>query len=86
MLNVGLTLASEFSLVLLAITVVLRMAMAWVIGVCWLNDRILRRLFWLVPVRDVLSFVIWCVSWAGNTVEWRGRVFEVKRDGKMLQV
>jgi ceramide glucosyltransferase len=86
LLNVALTLGSVLSLVLLAITLVLRMTMAWMIGVHWLKDRILKKYFWLVPVRDVLSFVIWCLSWAGNTVEWRGRVFEVKRDGKMVQV
>ena len=86
LLNVVLTLASEFSLMLLAITLVVRMTMAWMIGVHWIRDRILRRLFWLVPVRDLLSFAIWCVSWAGNTVEWRGRLFRVKRDGKMVQV
>ena len=86
LLNVALTLGSVFSLVLLAITLVVRMTMAWMIGVHWIRDRILRRLFWLVPVRDLLSFAIWCVSWAGNTVEWRGRIFRVKRDGKMAQV
>jgi ceramide glucosyltransferase len=85
-LNVALTLASEFSLVLLAITLVLRMTMAWMIGVHWLGDRILKIHFWLVPIRDVLSFTVWCVSWAGNTVEWRGRTFRVKRDGKMVQI
>jgi ceramide glucosyltransferase len=85
-LNVALTLASVLSLALLAITLVLRMTMAWMIGVHWLDDRMLKKHFWLVPVRDVLSFLIWCVSWAGNTVEWRGRIFRVKRDGKMVQV
>jgi len=86
LLNVALTFASSFSLVLLAITLVLRMTMAWMIGVQWLEDRILKKHFWLVPVRDVLSFTIWCVSWAGNTVEWRGRIFRVKRDGRMVQL
>jgi ceramide glucosyltransferase len=60
--------------------------MGWVIGVHWLGDRILKRHFWLVPVRDVLSFLIWCLSWVGKRVEWRGRLFEVARDGKMVQV
>jgi len=46
----------------------------------------LKKHFYLLPVRDVLSFVIWCVSWFGRRVEWRGRVFEVKRDGTMAEV
>jgi len=86
LLNVLLTLASVFGLGMLAITLVLRLTMAWMIGVHWLDDRILKKHLWLVPVRDVLSFTIWCVSWAGNTVEWRGRIFKVKRDGRMVQL
>lgn len=86
LLNVVLDSASRFSLMLLAITIILRMLMAWMIGVHWIRDLVLKRYFWLVPVRDLLSFSIWCLSWIGNKVEWRGRTFEVKRDGKMIQV
>ena len=45
-----------------------------------------RRNFWLVPLRDLLSFAIWCLSWVGNRVEWRGKTFEVYRGGKMAEV
>ena len=86
LLNVAIDRASTASLMLLASTLVIRLTMGWVIGVHWLGDRILKRSFWLVPVRDVLSFIIWCLSWVGKQVEWRGRVFEVSRDGKMIQV
>ncbi|HKP84768.1 MAG TPA: bacteriohopanetetrol glucosamine biosynthesis glycosyltransferase HpnI [Blastocatellia bacterium] len=77
---------SAFSLLLLAVTLAVRMTMGWVIGVRMLGDKILKRHFYLLPVRDVLSFVVWCVSWFGRKVEWRGRVFEVSRDGKMVPV
>jgi len=77
---------STLSLGLLAFTLTLRMTMGWLIGVHWLDDRILKRNFWLLPLRDLLSFVIWCLSWVGKRVEWRGRVFEVARDGRMIQV
>jgi ceramide glucosyltransferase len=86
LLNVAVDRASSFSLVLLAATLVIRLTMGWMIGVHWLGDRILKKYFWLVPVRDVLSFLIWCMSWVGKRVEWRGRVFEVARDGKMILV
>ena len=85
-LNVAVDRASMFSLMLLASTLVIRLTMGWVIGVHWLGDRILKKYFWLVPVRDLLSFLIWCLSWVGKRVEWRGRVFEVARDGKMILV
>ncbi len=78
--------ASKFSLALLALTLMVRLTMGWLIGVYWLHDRILKSNFWLLPVRDLLSFVIWCLSWIGKRVEWRGRLFEVSRDGRMIQV
>ena len=77
---------SKLSLGLLGFTLTIRMTMGWLIGVHWLRDRILKRNFWLLPLRDLLSFVIWCLSWIGKRVEWRGRVFEVARDGRMIQV
>jgi ceramide glucosyltransferase len=75
-----------FSLILLAMTLIIRLSMAWAIGVHWLGDRLLAKYFWLVPIRDLLSFFIWCFSWVGKTVEWRGRQYEVARDGTMVQV
>lgn len=78
--------ASKFSLALLAFTLMARLTMGWLIGVHWLHDRILKRNLWLLPVRDLLSFGIWCLSWIGRRVEWRGRLFEVAPDGRMIQV
>jgi len=86
LLNLAVDRASTFSLILLASTLVVRLMMGWVIGVHWLGDRVLKKNFWLVPVRDLLSFFIWCLSWVGKRVEWRGRLFEVARDGKMILV
>lgn len=38
---------------------------------------------WLLPLRDVLSFAIFCASFAINKVDWRGAQFRVTRDGKL---
>lgn len=86
LLYVAVDRASMFSLVLFASTLAVRLVMGWLIGVRWLRDTILKKYVWLLPVRDVLSFLIWCSSWIGSTVEWRGRTFEVTRDGKMVQI
>lgn len=86
LLNVIVAKASVFSLSLLAATLAIRLTMGWLIGVHWLGDKVLKKYFWLVPARDLVSFVIWCLSWFGNKVEWRGRLFRVQRDGKMVQV
>jgi ceramide glucosyltransferase len=37
--------------------------------------------WWMIPVRDVLSFVVFVASFAVNTVAWQGRRFRVGRDG-----
>ncbi len=86
LLNVAIDRASTFSVMLLASTLVIRLTMGWMIGVHWLGDVLLKKHFWLVPVRDVLSFLIWCLSWVGKRVEWRGRLFEVAPDGTMILV
>ena len=35
----------------------------------------------LIPVRDMLSFIIRIVSFAGHSVEWRNHTFSVDDDG-----
>jgi len=86
LIYVAVDRASTFSLIIFASTLAVRLVMGWMIGVHWLKDKLLKKYFWLLPLRDVMSFLIWCSSWVGRTVEWRGRIFKVSRDGKMLLV
>ncbi len=37
--------------------------------------------WWMIPARDILSFVVFVASFAVNTVAWQGRRFRVGRDG-----
>lgn len=78
--------ASLTSLMVLGSTLAVRLTMGWLIGVRWLKDRVLKKYFWLLPVRDVLSFIIWCLSMAGKRVEWRGRLFDIVGDGRIVEV
>jgi ceramide glucosyltransferase len=39
----------------------------------------------LVPLRDLFGFAVWCVGIAGNTVEWRGLRFHLRRDGRLVR-
>jgi ceramide glucosyltransferase len=64
---------------------VLRFAMAWVVGVWGLRDPVLRRRFWLLPVRDFFSFFVWLASFALNRIEWRGNSFTLEK-GRMIPV
>jgi|SRR5208282_2366494 len=68
----------------LAAYLVLRLAMAWVVGVWGLQDAVLRRKLWLVPLRDLLHFVVWLAAFASNRIKWRGQEF-VLRGGQMIE-
>lgn len=42
--------------------------------------------YWLMPLRDMLSFVVFVTSLFGETVHWRGTHFAVEASGAMSQV
>jgi ceramide glucosyltransferase len=42
--------------------------------------------YWLVPVRDLLTFGVFVASLFGETVHWRGASFAVEASGAMSQV
>jgi ceramide glucosyltransferase len=64
---------------------ILRMAVAWVVGVWGIEDQALRRNLWLVPLRDALHFFVWLAGFTSNRVNWGGIEYEI-RDGKMSAV
>jgi ceramide glucosyltransferase len=65
--------------------VALRFAIAWTVGVWGLHDPVLRRRFWLLPVRDLFSFFVWIASFGMNQIEWRGSSFTLEK-GRMIPV
>jgi ceramide glucosyltransferase len=67
----------------LAAYLLLRLTMAWVAGVWGVGDDVLRRRLWLVPLRDVIHFVVWLAGFASNRVKWGGDEFEIRK-GKMI--
>src|SRR5437899_6103955 len=64
---------------------VLRFVMAWTVGVWGVGDEVLRRRFWLVPLRDAIHFVIWLASFGSNRIRW-GNLEYVIRQGRMVPV
>jgi ceramide glucosyltransferase len=61
---------------------VLRLAMAWIVGVTVVKDEVLRLRLWLVPLWDAIHFVVWVASFASNHIVW-GNVEYVVDDGRM---
>jgi ceramide glucosyltransferase len=62
---------------------VLRLTMAWTVGVWGVGDDILRRRLWLVPVRDAIYFIVWLASFASNRISWHGEQFTMQK-GQMV--
>lgn len=62
---------------------VLRLGMAWTVGVWGVGDEILRRRLWLVPLRDAIHFVVWVASFASNRVTWDGAEYTM-HNGQMI--
>jgi ceramide glucosyltransferase len=45
-----------------------------------------RAFYWLVPIKDLLAAVVWALSFLGNSVEWRGQRYRVRRGGKLGRI
>ena len=69
-----------------AATVTLRAAAAWATAGYVLRDPLTARLFFLVPLQDLLSFVMWLAGFFGNTILWRGRKYYLQADGRFVLV
>lgn len=59
---------------------------AWRVGVRQLCDPNLLHHFAIVPIRDLVWFVIWLLSFFGSTVVWRGQRFRVTKGGRLVMV
>ncbi|MBI3664121.1 MAG: bacteriohopanetetrol glucosamine biosynthesis glycosyltransferase HpnI [Acidobacteria bacterium] len=62
---------------------VLRLAMAWVVGVWGLKDPVLRKKLWLVPLHDAIWFFTWVAGFFTNRITWRGTPFRLRR-GRLI--
>ncbi len=70
---------SLWSLSLLSLALLVRVAVALSVGVGLLRDgQVLRDLAWL-PVRDLFALFFWAWSYAGDTVVWRGERLRLHR-------
>jgi ceramide glucosyltransferase len=64
---------------------VLRLTMAWVVGVWGIGDEVVRRKLWLVPFRDAIHFVVWLAGFTSNRVKWGGIEYTIEK-GRMKEV
>jgi ceramide glucosyltransferase len=41
--------------------------------------------YWLLPLHDLAAFAVYCMSFFGGTIMWRGQRYRVQSDGTLLQ-
>jgi ceramide glucosyltransferase len=41
---------------------------------------------WLLPIRDIISFAVFLLSFLGQQVAWRGARYQVRPSGAMSQL
>lgn len=58
---------------------VLRLAMAWTVGIWIVGDEILRRKLWQVPIRDAIYFFVWIASFASTKIQWSGQQYTMQK-------
>jgi len=63
-----------------------RLAVTYHFSRAFVRDNLLPRWLWLIPLRDMLAFFCWALSFLGNRVEWRGTRFKLKPGGKLEEV
>jgi ceramide glucosyltransferase len=69
--------------VYLAAYLVLRHIMAWTVGVWGIGDEVLRKKFWLVPLRDAIYAAVWVAGFASNRITWGGQEYTMHK-GQMM--
>ena len=67
----------------LAAELLLRYSQAVFIEARYVKAPGVMKYVWLLPLRDVLGFMLWAWSFAGSRVSWRGEKFVIGPDGKM---
>ena len=65
--------------------VILRLVMAWTVGVWGVGDEVLRRKIWLVPFRDAIYFFVWVAGFVSRRIVWGGEEYFIAK-GKMVRV
>lgn len=58
---------------------ILRIAIYVTIGIWGLQDSVVRRAWWLVPLRDAANFGVWLASFFSDRFYWRGFEYQVKK-------
>ncbi len=85
LLNLVAAHAAPWSWAVLGGVVLLRLAVALVVGNSVLRDSQVAKHLWLLPLRDLVAVALWTASFFGHTVTWRGDRFQLK-NGRLTRI
>jgi ceramide glucosyltransferase len=63
-----------------------RLCCGFIFSRFFVRDNIFPRYLWLLPLRDILAFFTWLLSFLGNRVVWRSHVFRVLPGGTIREI
>jgi ceramide glucosyltransferase len=66
---------------LLVFTLALKTVQSMLVGGLAVGSRSAVVLGFLYPLRDLIGFLLWVASYAGNKLHWHGRIFELEPGG-----
>jgi ceramide glucosyltransferase len=76
----------QTGLAAIALLYTVRLAVSTIFSRRFVRDDLFPRWLWLLPLRDMLAFFCWALSFLGNRVEWRGSRFVLKPGGKIEEI
>ena len=82
-------LAADFTVLTLvsaALYYLLRASIVTIYSRFFVRDNLCPKYLWLLPVRDLLSFVTWGLAFTGNRITWRGDLFKLEPGGKIRRL
>ena len=81
-----LTQSSLFGWSIFSLVWNIRFLTAYLITIKYLKDSNAKEFFLLIPLRDFVSFGIWCYSFMGSEVVWRGKTYQLLPNGQLSQL
>lgn len=75
-----------FVLSAIALLYAVRMLVCTILSRSFVRDGLFPRWLWLLPLRDMLAFFTWALSFLGKRVDWRGSRFVLKPGGKIEEL
>ncbi len=73
--------AAAFAPAFLGLGLLLRFTVALATANGVLDAPLRIRYLWQLPAQDLLSFAFWIAGFFGNEIRWRGRVYQLHKDG-----